>query len=99
MQDELESEYPDLPIHLLTVNAIGHDGGNALIPPLGDLPFLQDDATALVWDSWHATWRDVIIVDGDNEVVTVYNLTEHNLSDAANYAELKALLVDAARAE
>jgi hypothetical protein len=98
MQDELEAEHPDLEIHLVSINEAGREAGNELMPPLGDLPYLQDDETAGVWSAWEAEWRDVVVLDGDNEVVTVYNLTEHNLGDAANYAELKALLVEAAGA-
>jgi len=41
-------------------------------------------------------WRDVVILDPDNQKITTYNLTEHNLTDPANYAELKALLIEAA---
>lgn len=97
MQDELQSEHPDLPIHLVTINEAGYESGNDLMPPLGDLPYLQDDATALVWDTWGATWRDVIILDGDNEVVEVFNLTTYDLGDSANYDALKAKLVAAAQ--
>lgn len=57
---------------------------------------MQDDAEAMVWESWEATWRDVWILDQDNEPVTVFNLTEHNLSDPDEYAALKTLLVEAA---
>jgi hypothetical protein len=35
-----------------------------------------------------ATWRDVVILDTDNNAVGVYNLTEHNLSETLNYDAL-----------
>ena len=36
------------------------------------------------------------ILDADNDLVAVYNLTEHDLGIGANYDALRALLVDAA---
>ena len=41
-------------------------------------------------------YRDVIIVDADNVVYAVYNLTDYDLSDDDNYAALKALFLEAA---
>ena len=93
MQAELEVERPDLVIHLLAVNEIGHDSGIPDMAAEGALPILQDDTVALVWDNWDATWRDVFVLDGENETDTVYNLTDHDLSDPANYETLKALLI------
>lgn len=62
---------------------------------LGDLPLVQDDATAAVVTQWAANYRDVVILDGNNEQVGVLNLTTHDLSDPANYAALRALLIGA----
>ncbi|MDG2383862.1 MAG: dockerin type I domain-containing protein [Pirellulaceae bacterium] len=47
-------------------------------------------------NSWDYEFRDVVIIDENNEVVTTYNLTSNNLSDSENYAELRQLFVDAA---
>lgn len=80
------------------MNEAGYSSGNSLIPALGDLPLLQDDATANVWSSWGATWRDVYIVDGDNQLVEVYSLTTYNLSDPTNYATLKSKFIAAGEA-
>lgn len=41
------------------------------------------------------TYRDVWIVGPDNKPIDVYNLSEHDLEDADNFAELKALFEDA----
>jgi len=49
-----------------------------------------------VWNTWSVGYRDVIILDEQNEVIEVFNLTTHNLMDPAEYAALKALLVAAA---
>ena len=57
---------------------------------------IHDDAANDVWGCWEATWRDVRILDGANQLVGVYNLTEHNLSEEANQAELEAMLIAAA---
>ena len=64
-----------------------------------DLPWLQDTTAADWWGRWSPTYRDVIIVDGKGEVAAIYNLTEHSLTEDANYAELEALLVSIAQAE
>lgn len=49
-----------------------------------------------MWSSWGATWRDVQILDANNDRVGIYNLTENSLADEENYATLKQMLLDAA---
>lgn len=98
MQDELAAEHPDLQISILAINEAGFESGNGRVPDAGDLPLLQDDATARVWSTWGATYRDVVILNGDNESVYVFNLTGQSLGDAANYETLKAAFIDAASA-
>ena len=61
-----------------------------------DLPWLQDTTDEAVWDTWDPSYRDVIILDGNNEIYAVYNLTSYSLSDEDNFEELKALLIAAA---
>ena len=41
-------------------------------------------------------YRDVVVLDEENRVAVVYNLTEHSLADPADYDSLKAILRDAA---
>lgn len=96
MQDELAADHPELPISLLHVNQIGHDSGLAELYAVTDLPVVQDDDAALVWPIWSADWRDVYVLDGDNEVYAVYNLTTYDLSNPDNYAALYDLFVAAA---
>ena len=96
MQDELDSAHPELQIDLLVINEIGFDSGLEDLYAVTDLPVLQDDEIALVWDSWAATWRDTWILDTDNASVGVYNLTEHDLSDPDEYALVYEALVSAA---
>ncbi len=50
-----------------------------------------------VWtDLWSVNYRDVIILDGDNVQVGVYNLTTYDLGVAANYDALRQMLINAA---
>ncbi len=61
------------------------------------LPWLQETTGGDdVWGSWGVTYRDVVILDAENEVVGVYNLTEHGLASEANQEQLKQMLREAA---
>ncbi|RME20391.1 MAG: hypothetical protein D6798_20585 [Deltaproteobacteria bacterium] len=71
---------------------MGEESGNDLIAEVSSLPWLQDTAEVDAWGLWDATWRDVYVLDGDNMVVGVINLTEHDLADDANKDALRALL-------
>jgi len=96
MQNELDARKLAREISNLGVNQVEQVADNELIREGRDIPWLQDTWDELVWGSWHVEWRDVVILDPDNQKITTYNLTEHNLTDPANYAELKALLIEAA---
>ena len=101
MQQELDSEHPELNISILGVNEDGYDSGNSLVTDGRDLPWLQDiddntDNVSDTWESWDVTFRDVIITGPDNEVVAVYNLTNNDLANTDNFSTLKNLLIDAA---
>ncbi len=96
MQDELDASHPELGIRLLIVNEDGYESGLESLFAVTDLPVLQDDEVALVWERWDATWRDVWVLDPDNEAHAVYNLTEHNLAVAEEYEGLRLLLIEAA---
>ena len=78
------------------MNYAGQESGNASITNGRDLPWLQDTTEANVVASWAVTYRDLVVLDDDNEVFSVYNLTSHDLSNPDNYATLKAILLDAA---
>lgn len=62
---------------------------------ISTLPALQDDTTANVWTNWGVTYRDVYVVDENNEVSAVFNLTTYDLSQSANYQALYDLFVAA----
>ncbi|WP_255215732.1 hypothetical protein [Pseudenhygromyxa sp. WMMC2535] len=40
-----------------------------------------------------------MILDAEGELAAVYNLTDHPITEADNYAELQALLIELARAQ
>lgn len=96
MQDELVAQRPDLAIDLIHLNEYGYESGNADLAAVTDLPILQDDPTSLAWDNWGVTWRDVYVLNAQNQVHAVYNLTDHDLADPLNYAELYTIFVEAA---
>ncbi len=60
-----------------------------------DIGLLQDTWEVDAWGAWGAQWRDVFVLDRDGVVVGVYNLTEHDLGEEANQAELVALFDEA----
>ena len=61
------------------------------------LPWLQDSATSSAWLSWKVVWRDLRIVDPQNRLVAVLNLSYNDLSFASNRTTVKQLFLNAAR--
>jgi hypothetical protein len=96
LQSELNAANPAIPIRLFGVNEAGLESGNPTITNGRTIPWLQDTVADNVWVSWNVTYRDLVILDEKNEKIDVYNLTTHDLSVPANYAELKQKLLDAA---
>src|SRR5262245_17633791 len=96
MQRDVDTVATTQPIRLFGVNKIGEDADNGVICQGRTLPWLQDTPAFDVWDSWHVTWRDVIVLDAENRIVRIYNLTTNDLSDPARYAELRGILLEAA---
>ena len=91
MQNELDADLPDT-IYLFAVNNVGFESSTDVMAAFGSIPLLQDTADADVWGEWDVTYRDVVILDAENRRVGVYNLTQSNLEDAANYDTLKSML-------
>lgn len=89
MQDELTAA--GLDVTIFGLNQIGHESANATVVAGRDLGWLQEVASEPVWTSWNVTWRDVYVLDEDNNIVAIYNLTSHNLADPMAFAELKGL--------
>ena len=96
MQREVDSLATPLPIHILGVNEAGHESGIPAMIFGTTIPLLQDVPIVNAWASWHVTFRDVIVLDAENNTSFTYNLTEHNLSDSSSYAQLKGQLLEAA---
>ncbi len=88
-----------VPVTLYGVNGVGFESGNATFTDGRDIGLLQDTAQVEAWRLWNPVYRDVVILNGDNEVVGVYNLTVNNLGVAENYEALTQLLIDATSAE
>lgn len=84
------------PISILGVNGTGQESANALICQGRTIPWLQDNPQQNAWGDWNVAWRDVVVLDGENHVIAVYNLTSYNLAEPGNYAYLRDLLVQAA---
>ena len=59
---------------------IGAESGVSLIPTSNNLPIVNDEASLNIWSNWGGIWRDVFILDQQNEIYAVYNLTQNNLA-------------------
>jgi hypothetical protein len=93
MQGELLAADPGSRIRILAVNGSGAESGNAEAVAGGrTLPLLQDTESAGAWASWGPTYRDVVILDGDNRAVAAFNLTEHDLTRSPEYEVLLRIL-------
>lgn len=98
MQRELDAENLPVPVRILGVNAVGQEGDNSLICQGRDIPWLQDTPDEAAWGAWEAIWRDVVVLDTNNERVDVYNLTSQSLATSDYYEQLKGILRAAATA-
>jgi len=83
-------------IQILGVNDQGLEVGNEGIIEGRSLPWLQPGADEDIWTLWNVEYRDVFIVGPGNEHVGTFNLTVHDLADAASYAALREELLKAA---
>ena len=97
MQNEISIEYPELPIKILSINQIGAESGVDSFNETHALPMVNDSATDEIWVQWESQWRDFYILNTQNELLEVYNLTQNNLNDPINYQELKQKLILAAQ--
>ncbi len=103
LQQDLRNAYPALRIQIMGVNENGQESGNPSATAGRVLPWLQDvdansDGKSDVFASWQVSLNDIVILNGSNAKVGVYNTTLHDLGNAADLAILRGLLVDAAMA-
>ena len=99
LQNDLKQEHPELEINILSINQIGAENGTTSFTEAHALPMVNDSETDNIWVAWESQWRDFYILNRNNELIEVYNLTQHNLNDENNYNELKQKLIDAAQEE
>jgi hypothetical protein len=93
MQRQLDDEAPSQVV-LLTVNEAGYEAGNAEFIVDKTMPLLQDTPKG-AWSLWQVAWRDVVVVDALGRRRDVFNLTQNDLSTAANFDTLKTKLLQA----
>ncbi len=94
MQKELDALDLPVAVQIHGVNQAGHESGNLGACQGKDLPWLQEVPEQPVWSLWSVNFRDVIILNEDNEAVGTYNLTDNNLGDTAKYNALKNMLIN-----
>jgi hypothetical protein len=94
LQKEIDAMKAAGDVHILGVNQVDQESANTLLCEGRDIPWLQETIDSQVWIPWDVVYRDVIILNGDNERAAVFNLTVHDLSVAANYDSLRSLLLD-----
>jgi len=92
----MQTELAGTGISILGVNRLGSASASPSVCEGRDIPWLEDDPADSTWQLWNVTYRDVYIVGPDNEFLAVYNLTDNNLANADRYAELKAMIEEAA---
>ncbi|MEM1034070.1 MAG: hypothetical protein AAGN82_27280 [Myxococcota bacterium] len=61
-----------------------------------DLPFLEQPADGTVWSDWGIRYRDVVVLDADNEVVGIINLTDDSLAEPDNQDALLDIIFSVA---
>jgi len=94
MQAELDAA--GLPVTLVGVNMIGSEPGVSGMAAGNSIALLQDTTAVDAEAAWSVTWRDLFILDEDNELVDVINLSSFNLDNQANYDVIHDLLVQTA---
>lgn len=96
MQKDVDTIATALAIRIQGVNAPEEAAGNGVITAGRVLPWLQDTKAVNAWGLWQVDFRDVIVLDDENQVVAIYNLTIHNLGVDSNYVALRNILLTAA---
>jgi hypothetical protein len=100
LRNELRGSNLPVNIEIMGVNQIGAEETfyNTVVTAGRTMPWLQDTPEAGAWTKWGVEYRDVRILDSSNRLAAVFNLTAKPLTEPANKAELKALLLGLANA-
>ena len=92
MREQLASD--GYAIEIIGINAIGKEASNQLITDGRDLPWLQDTEDDKVWSSWLASWRDLVVLDANNELAWRDNLTDHDIRFTDAYDDIYQRIVE-----
>ncbi len=85
-----------LDVHLLGVNGIGYESGNAAAVAGRTIPWLQDVPSEEAWQLWQVQYRDLFVLDEDGRVLFIESLNDRDLTLSFDYNELKTRLVQSA---
>lgn len=96
IQNEIRAAHPAFNVEILGVNHVLESAFNYLMTEDRGLPWLQDTTQQDVWNRWQVNFRDVRILDAQNRLAGVFNLTQYDLSHATNRQTLKDLFLKAA---
>lgn len=101
MQEDFDRNLPSSNVKILAINEAGEESQNATAAALNDLPLLQDvdsnnNNVSQVWAEWDVEWRDVRILDSNQELTDVMNLTTNDIRVSENYDRLRGMILDAA---
>ena len=99
MQAEFNASEEGPAISIIAINEAGYGtpSNYEATGAKGSLPVLQDEAEINMWDSWEVVYRDVIVLNACGEKVGTFNLTSKSIQTEDNYAELKEMMLEAAR--
>lgn len=89
MQAEILAANPASKIRIFAVNDAGQEPWN--LEAAGTdrvVPILQDTVAVGAWGLWSPVYRDVVILDGNNEALGVFNLSDRNLALRPEYDAL-----------
>ena len=94
MLQELRGSNAALNIEIMGVN----QGAYSCPPQPGNaLPLLQDTDDQNVWGAWGVAWSDLRILDSQNNLFAVYNLSAYSLEVPQNRETLKSYFLAAAQ--
>ncbi len=97
LQRELDGMSTRRRVHIAGIaDPVSEGLTNLIVEGTRRLPMLQDTHAMNVAGSWRTTLRDVVILDERALRVAVFNLTENSLAVPANYARLRAALLEIA---
>jgi hypothetical protein len=92
---EIRAQTPALNVEILGVNDLNESAFNYLMTGGRQLPWLQDTAEQNVWSRWKVIFRDVRILDAQNRLYAVFNLTQFDLTYPTNRQALKTNFLNA----